>query len=253
MSPRTVVNERIEQRRAAVAASRRRRLLGRVVVVLLLVVTVTAAVALERSALVAVASIEVVGTERLAADDVLAATGVEVGTSVLRVRTGEVQRRVEALPMVERATVERDGPLGIVVTVEEVAPALSARYGDGDVLVDEAGLVIGPGVAPGTPVVRVAGTAPTPGERVDGDGPLATAHAVVLGLPGPLAALVTEASVDEASSVELTLVGGTRVRWGDEVRGDEKARALGAVLEDLEGRAVAVIDVRAPAAPTVVP
>jgi cell division septal protein FtsQ len=253
VSPRTVVNERIEQRRAAVAAARRRRVLGRVLLVVVLVGTVTAAVALERSSLVAVASIEVVGADRLAAEDVLAATGVEVGTSVLRVRTGEVQRRVEALPMVERATVERDGPLGIVVTVEEVAPALSARFEDGDVLVDEAGLVIGEGVAPGTPVVRVVGTAPTPGERIDGYPPLATAHAVLLGLPGPVAALVTGASVDETASVELTLADGTRVRWGDEVRGDEKARALGAVLEDLDGRAVAVIDVRAPAAPTVVP
>lgn len=254
MSPRKpVVNERIAERRAAVVAARRRTLRRRTLAVVALVVVVVGLVALERSSLVALVSLEVEGTRRLAADDVLAASEVEVGTSVLRISTGGVQQRVEAMPLVSRAEVRRDGALGLVIEVEEVAPALSARFDDSAVIVDAAGLVLGPGTAPGTPVVVLPGDAPTPGERIEDHPLLAVAHGVLLDLPGPVSRLVESAAARPPDDVELLLTDGTLVRWGDETRGGEKARALGAVLEDLDGRAVGRIDVRAPSAPTVSP
>lgn len=253
MSRGAPVNERIAARRAAVAAARRRRLLRRTATVLLLAGIVVGALALERSSLVALASIDVLGEDRLTEQEVLDAAEVELGVSVLRVRADRVQARVEALPLVAAATVERDGPLGLVITVTEVAPALTARFDDGSVILDAAGLVLGPGEAAGTPVVEVPGTAPPAGGMAADDPLLASIHDVVLDLPGPIAALVASTRVTTDGEVRLTLADGTEVRWGDETRGDEKARALGAVLEDLDGRAVTAIDVRAPGAPTVRP
>lgn len=250
---RTPVNDRIAARRAAVVSARRRRFLRRATVLAVVVAVVAGALALERSSLVAVASLEVTGVERLDPAAVRAASGVELGTSVLRVRLDEVERRIESLPLVDAVAVGRDGPLGLVIDVEEVAPAVTVRYADGAVLLDRSGLVLGTGTARGTPTVRLPGEAPPPGTRVASDPVLAAAHAVVLGLPGPLGSLVDVVRATAPDDVRLVLDSGTVVRWGDEGRADEKARALGAVLEDLDDRVVAAIDVRAPSAPTVVP
>lgn len=253
MSERPAVNERIARRRAEVRAERRRRRLRRTATVLVLAAVVAGLVVLERSSLVALADLEVDGLQRLEHDDVVAAAGVREGMSVLRIRRGAVEERVEAMPLVDDARVERIGALGLRIRVQEAAPALTARFPAGSVLVSRDGVVIGTGAAPGTVVVDVAGPAPTPGERVATVPALAAAHEVLLGLPGPLQALVESARARAAADVRLVLEGGVEVRWGGAARSDEKARALGAVLEDLQGRSVSVIDVRAPMAPTVTP
>ena len=253
MSDPPVVNERIARRRAEVRADRRRRRLRRTVVVATTLALLVGLVLLERSSLVALVDVEVTGLERLDEAAVLDAAAVAEGMSVLRIRTGRVEERVTALPLVDRATVERIGPVGLRIDVVEVAPALSARFPTSTVLVSATGLVLGEGEAPGTPVVEVIGRPPAPGAEVTASPTLAAAHQVVLGLPGPVAALVDLTRVPAADDVRLHLENGIEVRWGDASRGDEKARALGAVLEDLEGRSVQVVDVRAPMAPTVTP
>lgn len=254
MTDRPAVNERIAARRAEVRAERRRRRLRRTITVAVLVVVALGAVALERSSLVALASIEVQGLERLDEATVLDAGGVSAGTSVLRLRLDTIRERLVALPLVDDALVERDGALGLRIIVDEAAPALTAAYGETRLLVSEDGLVLGEGSAPGTPLVVVArGRAPAPGDRTSEAPVLDTARRVVLGLPGPIAALVERTRAVSPDTVELVLEGGTVVRWGDAARADEKARALGAVLEDLGTRTVTSIDVRAPAAPTIAP
>ena len=253
MSDGPVVNERIARRRAEVRADRRRRRLRRTITVTVLLLVAAGLVALERSSLVALAEVDVTGLQRLDEREVLAAAEVREGMSVLRIRLGAVEGRIEALPLVDDATVSRDGPLGLRIAVQESAPVLTARFPDGPWLVSRQGVLLGPGEAPGTLAVTVASGTPAPGATVDDLPPLRTAHRVLLGLPGPLGALVEGATARDADTLELLLEGGIVVRWGDAGRSDEKARALGAVLEDLDGRAVAAIDVRAPAAPTVTP
>lgn len=253
MSQGSVVNERIAQRRAQVRAARRRRRLRRTVAVLVVLVVAVGLVLLERSSLVALAEVEVTGLERLDEGDVLAAAGVQPGMSVLRIRLGAIEEQVGALPLVEHVEVQRVGPLGLRIDVVEAAPALTARFPTSSVLVSEQGLVLGEGEAPGTPEVEVRGRAPEAGQTVAASGTLAAAHEVVLSLPGPMLALVDHARVAAPDDVRLVLTSGVEVVWGDASRGDEKARALGAVLEDLDGRVVQLVDVRAPMAPTVTP
>ena len=253
MSDRPPVNERIARRRAEVRTARRRRRLRRTVTVVVLVALAAGLVVLERSSLVALADVEVVGLERLEPGEVVAAAGLREGMSVLRIRRGEVRERVEELPLVEQARVERVGALGLRIRVQEEAPVLTARFPAGSVLVTEDGAVVGTGRAPGTTVVDVAGPAAAPGESVADVPALAAAHEVLLGLPGPLGALVESARARASDDVRLVLEGEIEVLWGGATRNEEKARALGAVLEDLDGRDVSRIDVRAPMAPTVTP
>lgn len=253
MSDPPAVNERIARRRAEVRAVRRRRRLRRTLGVLVVAALAVGLVALERSSLVALVDVEVTGLERLEEQDVLAAAGVREGMSVLRIRLGTVTGRVEELPLVDRVEVSRIGALGLRIEVEETAPVLTARFPSASLLVSEQGLVLGEGEAPGTPVVDVSGPAPAAGARVGSVPPLAVAHAVLLQLPGPLAALLDRAEARATDDLRLVLEDGVVVRWGDATRTDEKARAVGAVLEDLGGRTVSVVDVRAPMAPTVTP
>lgn len=253
MSDPPAVNERIARRRAEVRGARRRRRLRRTLTVLVVAAVVVGLVALERSSLVALADLEVTGLERLEEQDVVAAAGVHEGMSVLRIRLGTVTERVEQMPLVDRAEVSRIGALGLRIEVHEAAPVLTARFPSASLLVSEQGLVLGEGEAPGTPVVDVGGPTPEAGERVGSVPALAVAHAVLLQLPGPLAALVERADARAADDLRLVLEGGVVVRWGDATRTDEKVRAVGAVLEDLGARAVSVVDVRAPMAPTVTP
>lgn len=253
MSDPPAVNERIARRRAEVRAGRRRRRLRRTMTVLVVAAVVIGLVALERSSLVALADVEVTGLERLEEQDVLAAAGVHEGMSVLRIRLGAVTDRVEEMPLVDRAEVSRIGALGLRIKVQEAAPVLTARFPSASLLVSADGLVLGEGEAPGTPVVDVGGPAPAAGDRVGSIPPLAVAHAVLRQLPGPLAALVERAEAHAADDLRLVLEDGVVVRWGDATRTEEKARAVGAVLEDLGGRTVSAIDVRAPMAPTVTP
>ncbi|MFT5563347.1 MAG: cell division septal protein FtsQ [Myxococcota bacterium] len=247
------VNDRIAARRAAVRGARRRRRLRRTILASTALVLLVGGWLLERSSLVALATAEVTGVQRLTADEVRATGGVALGTSVLRLRPSHIEDRIQALPMVERAVVERAGSLGLRIEIVEVAPALTAIFGEEPWLVSEDGLVLGRGDAPGTPHVFIPGRAPAEGERVATRQALATAHAVLLSLPGPIAVLVDSARAVTSVSIELDLKSGVVVRWGDGDRADEKARALGAVLEDLDGLVVTAIDVRAPAAPTVTP
>ncbi len=145
------------------------------------------------------------------------------------------------------------GALGLRIEMDEAAPVVTAQFPAATVLVSEHGVVLGEGTAPGTPVVEVRGPAPDAGDRVASVPALQVAHQVLLGLPGPLAALVERADARASDDLRLVLEDDLVVRWGDATRSDEKARALGAVLEDLGGRTVSGIDVRAPMAPTVTP
>jgi cell division septal protein FtsQ len=150
-----VVNERIASRRAEVRSARRLRRLRRTIAVGVLAAVVIGGIALERSSLVALASIDVQGLERLDEAAVLDAAEVAEGTSVLRLRLGGIRDAIVALPLVDDAVVERDGALGLRIVVDEAAPALTAVYDDTRLLVSEEGLVLGEGEAPGTPVVVV--------------------------------------------------------------------------------------------------
>lgn len=246
------MDARIRQRRHAVREAERRRRLRRTVSVLVVLVLVGALVALERSPLVAVERVEVAGAQRLDPATVAAAAEVPLGTSTVRLQLPAIETRVAALPLVRDATVRRADPLTVRIEVVEREPVLVARGADGPVLVDRDGIVIAEGSQAGLPEVVLFGAAPSVGADVTGIAALANAHAVWQGLSGPLRADVHRYLASGADELSLELRDGTRVRFGRAERMEEKIRALGVVLEDLDGVEVALIDVRAPRAPVVV-
>lgn len=246
-----MIDQRIAQRRREVREERRRGRLRRTITVVAVVVVAAALVALERSPLVGLEEVRVAGAERLTGEEVVAAADLELGTSTLRLGLAQVERRVEALPLVRTAGARRIDPLTVLIEVEERTPALVVAGPGGRVLVDREGVVLAEGDAEGLPVVELAGELPVPGQSVHAVPALGNAHRAWRELSGPLRAEVV--ALDAAGRDELTLVlrSGIEVRFGRAERVDEKVRALGAVLEDVGAAEIAVVDVRAPSAPVV--
>ncbi len=252
-----MIDERIAERRAAVRHDQRRGRLRRTRRTVLLVLLLVGLVALERSPLVGLEEVEVVGTQRLTTSQVTDAAELELGTSTLRLGLQEVTERIEELPLVRRATARRTDPLSVRIEVVERVPALVAS-GDGTSrYVDREGVVVDdPGPddqgPPALPVVALADAPPPVGERVAADPALANAHAVWSGLSGSLRAEVVVYRAAGPSELTLELASGIEVRFGRAERTDEKVRALGAVLDDIGDTPVRSIDVRAPQAPVVI-
>lgn len=250
-----MVDQRIRERRDQVRAQRRQHRLRRTMILTALLALAVVAVLVERSSLVALDEVRVQGTNRLTPDEVRDAAGLELGTSTLRLRLGEADARVEALPLVESAELRRVDPLTVEITVTEREPAMTVAAGSRAVLVDEEGVVLVPGRDDGLLLIELPGTTPLPpfGERAATDSALGNAVAFHQQLSGPLRSEIVAYRATGPEGLEARLASGIRVVLGRAVRVDEKARALGAVLEDLEGQQVTAIDVRAPSAPVVIP
>ncbi len=246
-----MVDERIASRRAAVRAERRWARLRRTLLVLALVLVASGAVWLERSEHVTVLTVEVVGLARLDADTVVAASGVTVGESALRLRPARIARDVSALTLVRSASIERVRLRQVVITVEERAPVYVATHRAASVLVDRDGVVLDRGSDSRLPTVRLVSPPPSPGELVASHAALANAHRVWMGLSGPLRSRVEAMDAPDEDGLELVLRDAPVVRFGRAELLEEKVRAMGAILDDVAGSEVTVIDVRVPAFPVV--
>jgi cell division protein FtsQ len=247
------IDDRIAERRREVRRDRQRGRRRRTVTILAVVLAVAALVGVERSPLVGLESVEVVGTDRLTEEEVLDAADLELGTSTLRLRLGRVEDRVEELPLTLAADARRLDPLRVRIDVTERVPVLVAHAGQDRALVDRSGQVIATGDVEGLPTITVTGDLPAPGERGPVGGPVDVAVSAWRGLSGPLRAEVVRYDTGPDEDLDLQLRSGVTVRFGRPERIDEKVRALGAVLEDVGDTRVTAIDVRAPARPVVVP
>lgn len=246
----TVMDERIAERRAEVRAERRNgRRRRTLTVVVILIVGITAAV-VERSALVALDSIQVSGTIREDPDAVREAADLPLGTSTLRLRLGAVEERVERLPSILHAEARRVDPLTVAIEVVERQPMLVAASPSREVLVDPEGVVIAVGAEPGLPRVTVP-SVPDPGQPVAVSPPLRTAHSVYLALPAAVRQRVAGMHAPAARDLRLDLRDGPTVRFGDANRIQEKVRSLRAVLADVGDVPISMVDVRPPGRPVV--
>ncbi len=246
-----MVDDRIAGRRAEVRAARRWARLRRTLLMLALLVLAVAGVWFEQSEHATVVAVEVEGNVRLDAETVIAASGVNVGDGIARVRTRRVSERVESLNLVRSVEVSRRDLRRVVIQVVEREPVYGAVHLRDAVLVDRDGVVIESGTDPRLPVIRLASAPPEPGELVATHAALANAHRVWTGLSGPLRSRVVEVRAPDADGLELVLEDAPVVRFGRAERMEEKIRAVGEILDDVAGSEVTLIDVRVPGFPVI--
>ena len=177
------------------------------------------------SPLLVVRSVSVSGTHLVSRSEVVAASGVQLGTPLIRVNAGRAAARIATIPQVRSAQVTRSWPNRLVIVVRERTPELALpAYGGGYDLADADGVVLQrvarrPANLPLYPTVAPEGA-------LRGNPDLAAAAAVLGELPATLRHSVTSISAPEADQVTLHLAGGITVLWGDTGRPGVKAREL---------------------------
>lgn len=250
----TTVNPRLRARRIAVARDAGRKRLHRLIAAGALLTVVLLAAGLARSPLVAVRNVEIDGATRTPADVIAQAVGTVKGRPIYSLNTGAVQRRLEALPWVREARVERHWPRTLRITITERTPVAFAPAGDGSLrLLDVDGRVVDVAAAAPPALVEVVGPAApgAPGSTVD---PAALGALRVAGsLPASLMGKVVQAEWNDQGEVRLGLVPRGRVLFGPPTQLTEKLLALATLLANVDGATIGEVDVRAPDSPTIRP
>jgi cell division protein FtsQ len=208
--------------------------------------------ALFGSRLLVVRSVTVTGTHLVTSGQVIAAADVPPGTSLVGLNAGQVAQRVEGIRQVASATVAKDWPDHLAITVRERVPVVAVRMAAGGYdLVDPTGVLV---------VWSRAKPARLPlylttlnGSALRGNPGLSTAAAVLAELSPALSKQVDEVSASPAQAgsdgtrggvyqVLLGLHGGKTVLWGGTDGAARKNRELAALLTG----SVHYVDVSAP-------
>ena len=243
----TVIDPRIAARRVEVERTRSRKVRRRFVVVLVVLGLIAGAVGLTRTPLLDVDRIDVEGNDVVSTADVEAATGVGRGDRLTGVDTGKVAARVEALPWVRTASVSREWPATVRVTVTERRPVAVIGGAAGDRVVDGAGRVLGPAADSEADLVRLAGEPSAyTGERVGTR--WRSMLAVAARVPGPLRPSVAAIGAGDDGLV-MMLTTGTRVDLCGVADLDAKLGALVALVQRADPATAARIDICVPGAP----
>ncbi len=189
-------------------------------------------------------TVRVEGADGPLADQVLAAAAAPLGSQLIRIDTTALAERVAELPEISAVSVERSWPQTIVVVA--TPRVATAAIGEGDTwwLVDETGILFGRTDAQPSnlPVLDSPVTDAAEATRAVG-------VAVLTGLPVDLRQLVATVSARSEADVQLGLVSGATVLWGDSTEGDRKAEVLLALLAE----EATTYDVSAPERPALTP
>ena len=244
--PGAPIDPRIRARRIEVRRDAGRRRLARLVDVGLVSAVVLAFVGALWTPLLDVDAIRVSGAERSGPAVVLEHAGIGVGDRLASVDLHAAGTRIAALPWVGSVSLHRrvDGVVSIVVT-ERTAVATVAS-GRAAVAVDASGRVLGP--ADGLPgpmiALTVPGTPPAPGGFLEGDqaDALRLAARLALEAPGVVTSLAGEGLTGQLAS-------GGAVRFGDLRQLDAKLRSLRTMLDQVDLRCLAMMDLRLPGSP----
>jgi cell division protein FtsQ len=168
--------------------------------VLVIAVAVLLAIAygVSRSPLLAVDTLAVKGTTHLTTEQVLDAAGVHEGDAMAWIDTGAALSGIDAMPYVRDASLQREWPDTVRITVHERVPAAWVEGAGGAALVDRSGRVLETVEAPppGMPQLVGAQQVPPPGGKIDAVGAARVAGA----LSGLTAAVTTSVDVSSTST-----------------------------------------------------
>lgn len=248
---RVRTDPRISRRRQAIARSRRRRFFGTGAVI----AAVAAAVWIAFwSPLLNVREIDLVGARNVDRADVAAAAGLDADDNLLLVSPSHVASKVEELPWVLTAKVDRKLPGTVRVRIVERRPAVVLSDGADQWTLDQTGNVLTEGAAAdGLPAL--AGVTPgdvSAGARVT-DAEVQDALAAWRSLAPKIRRQVAAVLAPTPERITLSFADGTQVRFGSAHSLRAKNEVLQALLAQLraEGGAAAYIDVRVPTNPAI--
>lgn len=244
--PRVGMDPRIRERRIAVQRALGRRRLRLLLIGAGVVIAAGVAFLVVHSPLLDVDRVHVRGAQHVTAADVRKAARVPLHQPMLFLDTGAIARRVEQLPWVEHASIQRVYPGTVRILVDEYAPTAYVRAGTSFVLLASNGraIAITSAVDPGLREVRGVRRAPALHELLSPP----EAAGVVAQLPVALAQRV--AAIDVAgANIAVDLNGGGAIRFGTAADLPAKGAAALAVLTQNNNAPFTYIDVSTPDTP----
>ncbi len=248
------IDPRIRARRAEVLRSEARHRLHLALVVLAVVALLVGGWLALHSRLFAARVVTVVGAVHTPVAEIVAAAGLSDHPPLVDVGAAAVAG-VERLPWISQATVSREWPDGVRITVVERTPVATAEERSGPdpwALVDRTGRVLALQAQPqaGLPRVRGPGTPGRPGSTAVG---LRAALRVVTSLPAAFAGQVDRVDEDHDGDVTLSLTSALTVYLGSTDQLAQKYEDVAAILAAADLTSGSTIDVAAPATPVVQP
>jgi cell division protein FtsQ len=245
------MDPRFADRREEVQRENRRRLALRLGGILGVLVLVGGLIALARSPLFDVDTVEISGADGAGRDAVLQATADLIGTPLIDVDLGDVADDVRSVPWVASVHVERDWPSGIVIEVTERSAVARVAVGERWQVIDADGRVLAEVEHPDDELLELVGVQPaaSPGDRLESADELLE---VAGALTPAVQSRVTGVRVGDTGELELLLDPHGVIRFGDTTQLDDKMLALATLLTRVDDRCIQRIDVRVPAAPTIV-
>ena len=230
--------ERDEVKRFTWRSRRRRRIwLASIGTVLALVAFVAVGTF---SPIMALRTIEVVGTSRIPADRVQSALAGQLGTPLPLIDPAEIKADLAEFRLIRSYVTESRPPDTLVVRIVERNPVGLVPAGASFELVDAAGVVIERSTErpPGFPIIQSRAGVGTPGFEA--------AAAVVTALPEGIRSQLDTVTAATKDDVTLTLAGGARVVWGSPEKSEYKAVVLQALMVSAPVGTVGEYDVSSP-------
>jgi cell division protein FtsQ len=194
------------------------------------------------SPLMALTTVQVVGTSRLDAAAVSASLDDHLGTPLALLDEGAIRDDLGAFPLIRSFSTEVVPPHTLVVRIVERAPIGAVERGAVVDLVDAAGVVVETSAErpPGIPLIA-------PGSTDAESVAFQSVAEVLSALPAELRAQVDVISASTRDDVTFTMTGiGHRVIWGSAERSAFKARVLAAAIVATGQGAPSEYDVSAP-------
>jgi cell division protein FtsQ len=240
------VDPRVRDRWVAVRRDAGRRRLRILIVVGALIALVALVWGVSVSPLLDVDQVQVRGTQHVTTAQVEDAAGIHPGDAMVWLDPSKAVGGIETLPFVRRATVSREWPDTVRITVAERRPVAWVAGPVGKVVVDSTGRVL-ESVAdapPGMPELVGTKMVPGPGATIAPTG----AARVAGGLTGLLVVATKSVTVTDAG-VTVQLASGPEIRMGEPKQVAVKLRAALAVLAANDGTPLQYVDVSVPTNP----
>lgn len=193
---------------------------------------------------------EVRGNGRVTTEELVGATGVEVGDHLLAVSTGEVSERLMQLPWIAGARVERILPSSLKLTVEEREPSMVVEAGQVSYLADSKGRILQEGTEDLLRISLPTGVAVTTGSDIDS---VEFVHAtrIFRSLPAAIRRRIVSIDAPSIDTIQLETTGGHLIYYGAGERLEEKNLAVQSLFDPAPGPGERnrIIDVRVPSHP----
>lgn len=250
-APRTGAGERIargkrDERERRAAEIRRKRQVRIALVLAVAVTIVGGAVALYRSQLFEIRSIEVIGAERLTPAAVRARAAVPDGATLLRFPARDIKERLLSYAWIEDAQVTRSFPDALRIRIVEREPVAVVDTGDKFWVVDTTGVVLGEQSLEETttlPIVRdIPGLGLKAGTSADSE-VLANSLKILAGIGPELRQKIRALSAPSIDETMLLTTDSVEIIFGKAEEVEKKELIILRILREQSG-SVVTIDVR---------